>query len=264
MTNHPEIVVGMPVFNGEDLIAAAIDSLLNQKFSDFEIHISDNASTDKTSEIALDYCKRDKWVKYHRNRENIGAVNNFRRLLEISRGKYFMWAAVDDRWHADYLGEAHSMLERNPRYSLAFSAFETIEFNSGKTGEALVGFSNSESRSARTLTRLLNPCANLVYGLQRLDVAKTLEIHPVDYWDILWALQHELKGGILTSPHSLHVCGSRSKRKPYSITHDKITASGFIVEQAKLFARNLPMHHAAILILLGTALIVRSSRSARR
>ena len=61
------ISIGLPVYNGEKYISEAIDSILNQSFDDFELIISDNASTDRTEEIALQYVKKDSRVHYKRN-----------------------------------------------------------------------------------------------------------------------------------------------------------------------------------------------------
>jgi glycosyltransferase involved in cell wall biosynthesis len=95
----------MPVFNGECYIEQAIDSLLRQTFADFELLISDNASTDKTSDICLKYARSDRRVRYVRQETNIGPIPNFLFLLDAARGRYFMWAAADDCWAANWLGD---------------------------------------------------------------------------------------------------------------------------------------------------------------
>ena len=69
--NIPKVRIGMPVYNGEKFIREAIDSLLAQTFSDFELIISDNCSTDKTQEICKEYASKDPRVKYLRQIENI-------------------------------------------------------------------------------------------------------------------------------------------------------------------------------------------------
>lgn len=92
----PRLSIGMPVRNGEQYIRASIDSLLNQSFTDFELIISDNASTDATEQICRRYAARDKRVRYERLEENIGAAPNHNRVVELATGKYFKWAAHDD------------------------------------------------------------------------------------------------------------------------------------------------------------------------
>jgi glycosyltransferase involved in cell wall biosynthesis len=92
--NHvPAISIGMPVYNGEKYIREALDSLLAQTFTDFELIISDNASTDSTSNICKEYAIRDSRIRYIRQHKNIGAIANFKFLLEQASGDFFMWAA---------------------------------------------------------------------------------------------------------------------------------------------------------------------------
>lgn len=103
MNNPPKVSIGMPVFNGEKYICEAIDSLLAQTFRDFELIISDNASTDATQAICEEYACRDLRIRYVRQPENRGAPANFQFVLDEAVGEYFMWAAADDLWDANWL-----------------------------------------------------------------------------------------------------------------------------------------------------------------
>ena len=109
----PKVSIGMPVYNGEKFIREAIDSLLAQTFSDFELIISDNCSTDKTQEICKEYASKDPRVKYLRQIENIGIVANFEYVLNIAIAKYFMWAACDDIWSTDWIMNLYGLLEKS-------------------------------------------------------------------------------------------------------------------------------------------------------
>jgi glycosyltransferase involved in cell wall biosynthesis len=99
----PKISIGMPVFNGGKFIREALDSLLSQSFTDFELIISDNASTDDTETICLGYATKDSRIKYVRQDKNLGAVANFMFILNKAVGEYFMWAAADDYWSSNWL-----------------------------------------------------------------------------------------------------------------------------------------------------------------
>ena len=68
----PLLSIGLPVYNGERFLAQALDCLLAQTFRDFEIIISDNASTDRTPEICRAYARRDPRVRYVCNQRNLG------------------------------------------------------------------------------------------------------------------------------------------------------------------------------------------------
>ena len=74
----------MPVYNGDDGLEGALDSLLAQTYEDFEIIISDNASTDGTEEICRRFSRLDPRVRYIRNDKNVGVARNYNRLFELS------------------------------------------------------------------------------------------------------------------------------------------------------------------------------------
>ena len=86
----------MPVFNGADYIRDSLDAVLGQTFTDFELVISDNASSDETESICRDYAARDPRNRYFRQERNIGALGNFEFVLNEARATYFMWVAADD------------------------------------------------------------------------------------------------------------------------------------------------------------------------
>jgi glycosyltransferase involved in cell wall biosynthesis len=94
----------MPVYNGARHLPRALDSLLAQTFTDFEIVIADNASTDRTGDICQDYARRDARIRYVRHATNRGAVYNWNFVVEEARGEYFKWASGND-WCAPTLLE---------------------------------------------------------------------------------------------------------------------------------------------------------------
>src|SRR5215510_12797807 len=112
MTHHtPRISIGLPVYNGEKFLREALDSLLTQTFEDFELILSDNASTDETPAICRVYAAADKRVRYVRNAANIGVYRNFNRVFQLASGKYFKWAAADDVCQRDLLAKCLRVLE---------------------------------------------------------------------------------------------------------------------------------------------------------
>lgn len=129
----PKLSIGIPVFNGQQLLPELLDSLLGQTFGDFEILICDNASTDQTSEICCEYALRDSRVRYFRNSRNLGAVANFNRAFELSNSPLFKWAAHDDVYRDTYLATCVELLESDPSTVLAHSGTVFI----GERGESL-------------------------------------------------------------------------------------------------------------------------------
>lgn len=112
----PKVTIGLPVYNGSASIEKVLDSLLCQTLADFEIYISDNASTDNTEQICRYYESVDSRIKYHRQTENIGPMKNFSFVLEQARGDYFLFAASDDLRSSDFLEVNASFLDENPLY----------------------------------------------------------------------------------------------------------------------------------------------------
>ncbi len=96
MDRIPEVSIGLPVYNGERYLAIAIESVLRQTFTDFELIISDNASTDSTWEICREYAARDDRIRLCRNETNVGSIRNFDLVFRQARGNYFMWMSHDD------------------------------------------------------------------------------------------------------------------------------------------------------------------------
>ena len=135
-TGIPLVSIGMPVYNGAHYLSSALDSILKQTYSNFELIISDNASTDKTEEICREYAVNDRRVKYLRQPQNIGPVKNFVFVLEQAKYKYFMWAAADDRKSYDFLEKNLEFLELNPEYVASTSP---THFKGGIFDEVVMG-----------------------------------------------------------------------------------------------------------------------------
>ncbi|MFM7407924.1 MAG: glycosyltransferase family 2 protein [Cuspidothrix sp.] len=122
MNNYQsKLIIGLPVYNGEKFIQEALDSLLAQTFEDFELIISDNASTDNTEIICRNYAAKDKRIRYYRNETNIGCACNFNRVFELSNSEYFKWAAYDDLHAPDFVEKCMEVLEKDPTYILCHS-----------------------------------------------------------------------------------------------------------------------------------------------
>lgn len=118
--NNPKVSIGLPVYNGEKYVARAIESVLAQSFSDFELIISDNASTDATQEICRAYAGRDPRIRYYRTEQNLGAAPNFNRVFELAHGDYFQWLASDDMLAPEFLSRCVPVLDNDPATVLCF------------------------------------------------------------------------------------------------------------------------------------------------
>ncbi|MDY7022728.1 MAG: glycosyltransferase family 2 protein [Cyanobacteriota bacterium] len=115
----PKVVVGLPVYNGENYLRPAIESILAQTLTDFILIISDNASTDATEEICREFAAFDSRVVYYRQKENIGAAPNFNFVYQPGAAPYFKWAAHDDILEPEYLRQCVELLDRDPKLAVA-------------------------------------------------------------------------------------------------------------------------------------------------
>jgi glycosyltransferase involved in cell wall biosynthesis len=164
----------MPVYNEGRYIGEALDSLLAQDFEDFEIIISDNASQDATRTICLDYARRDKRIKYFRNKNNMGSVINFNRVFRLSSGKYFMWAGGNDVWDRRFISHCLQVLLQDPSVVLCYSRTMAIDPDGNHLG---VMPDRLDTRGLDLVTRfqftlrgLVN--GNPIYGIIRSDALK--------------------------------------------------------------------------------------------
>jgi glycosyltransferase involved in cell wall biosynthesis len=109
----PRVSIGMPVYNGASFLREAITSLLEQDYTDFELIVADNASTDRTEAIVHSFLK-DPRIRYFRHPRNIGAAPNFNYVFSLARGEYFKWAAADDVHYPENLRRTVAVLSAAP------------------------------------------------------------------------------------------------------------------------------------------------------
>ncbi len=125
--DKPRVSIGLPVHNGANFLAEALKSLLAQEYSDFEILLCDNASTDRTEEICREYAARDPRVRYFRNPTNLGAAPNFNLAFEMSQGEFFRWHAHDDTTAPSFLGKCVQRLDADPGTVLCHSQVRILD-----------------------------------------------------------------------------------------------------------------------------------------
>jgi glycosyltransferase involved in cell wall biosynthesis len=127
MTTVPKLSVGLPVYNGSAYVAESIEALLGQTFEDFELIISDNASTDDTGDICRSYEKLDSRIRYYRQPRNVGLAPNHNFCVEQARAELFKWAAGDDLYARDLLEKCVAALDEYPQVVLAHSFTAMID-----------------------------------------------------------------------------------------------------------------------------------------
>lgn len=177
MTQNPKISIGLAVFNGEKYLRKAIDSILAQTFTDFELIISDNASTDRTEEICKDYVAKDSRIRYYRNATNIGGANNENRTFLLSKGQYFRLAAHDDVLAPKLIEKCVEVLDADSTVVLCYSTTIKIDEHGRH-----IGVLNRDMASSIKPHKRFQDLANwnheceTSYGLIRADILRKTDL----------------------------------------------------------------------------------------
>lgn len=165
---QPLVSVFMPTYNHEHLLAESIESVLSQDFGDYEIVIGDDASTDRTFEVASEYQRRypDK-IKLIRNPQNLGITGNCNVILSHCTGKYIAFTAGDDLFLPGKLRKQVALMESNPDCILSYHDVEVFDSD---TGEVLnYAYHGKKSNKAVTgdtcsIAKLLVSGSFVLYG----------------------------------------------------------------------------------------------------
>jgi glycosyltransferase involved in cell wall biosynthesis len=221
----PMVSVGLPVYNGENYVAEAIESVLAQTFGDLELVIHDNASTDRTAEICQAYAARDRRVLYFRNPRNLGAAPNYNLAWSRARGRYFKWLAHDDRMLPDYLASTVRRLEETPDAVVCNSVIRYIDeqgepigiYNSG-LAKASVG---SPAARFRSLVLQSHSCVDF-FGLIRREAMTDSLRHGVFHGaDRAFIAQMALRGRLLQIDYPI----SEMREHPLRYTRRQSTST---------------------------------------
>lgn len=193
-----KVSIGIPVYNGEDFIAGSIESLLSQEYSNYEILIVDNDSSDNTVDICQKFAAKDSRIKYIKNHGNVGSTRNFSRAFELSSGEYFMWASADDTFETDYVKNCVDVLEKDPSVALCYSWTNIIDSNGSLITVYKDKFNLNDNNSAKRYLELiyhLDLC-NCLHGLIRASVlSNTKMIQPESgAWDCVLLAEIALRG----------------------------------------------------------------------
>ena len=210
MRERPKVSIGMPVFNGERFIAETIDSILAQTFGDFELIISDNASTDGTEKISRNYVDADARIRYVRNRENLGAAYNYNQSFHLSSGEYFKWACHDDLLRPEFLERCVEVLDRDPLTVVAYTGWAAID----DAGEPLQvpepryppwrADSPDPVKRTRFTFRMERRPPSAIYGLFRADALRRTGLYrPTHGGDHIMMAEISLYGPLREVPEVL-------------------------------------------------------------
>ena len=178
MTATPRLSIGLPVYNGENYLAESIDALLGQSYEDFELIVSDNASTDGTADIVRSYGRKDSRIRYIRQQRNIGLNPNHNFVISQARGELFKMASHDDLYARDLLTRCIHALDEHPAAVVAHSHEAMIDGSGQVTRVLQYAVAAGHPRAPeRFRSMLFDGWDDYTYGVMRTSVLKRTRLH---------------------------------------------------------------------------------------
>lgn len=200
----PLATIGMPVYNGSQYLEQAIRSLLSQTETDFVLIISDNASTDGTREICTRLAAADSRITYIRQDTNIGAVRNFEYVLQQATSPFFMWAADDDVWAAEFLAVGLELLRQSPDAIGCVIGQEWIDAEGTRIRETLPPQALTDSNPVKRVRGAMHGGYIGIYGLFRLaNIPANVRVQDVPRSDFAYIFGLALYGRFVISERIL-------------------------------------------------------------
>ena len=203
MTAVPRLSIGLPVYNGERYLAESLDSLLGQSYEDFELIISDNASTDATADICRRYGQQDSRIRYLRQPSNIGLSPNHNFVFEQSRGGLFKWAAADDLYARDLLKYCVEALDEYPDIALAHCWTATIDSHGNVTEAAEYPLATDVPSAPERFRSFMSSktAACDQYGVIRTEVMRrVVPLESYHHADVIMVARLVLQGPFFQTP----------------------------------------------------------------
>jgi glycosyltransferase involved in cell wall biosynthesis len=170
------LTVLVPTYNRADRLPRALDSLLGQTRGDFEVLISDNASTDDTEAVCAEYLRRDPRLRYHRQPSNLGPIGNFNWLLGEVRTEFLLMLADDDWLDPEYVERCLEIIGADPSLSIITAA--TRYYDDGQVDaphpDLILNTEMLESTGERRVLRFLSKSwtSSAFYGVIRTSAAR--------------------------------------------------------------------------------------------
>lgn len=173
--SEPLVTVGIPTYNRPEGLERTLRAITGQSYRNLEILVSDNCSPDpRVGEVVARFTSSDPRVRYIRQKTNLGAAGNFFALVALAHGSYFMWAADDDWWDAEFVATSVGLLQDNSGAAVAVTGFVPLPDPGGKPRLLAPAFDNiCKLKEPDTYQRLMRYIrqkdafgkAHIAYGL---------------------------------------------------------------------------------------------------
>jgi len=184
------ITIGVPVYNGAATLERSLECLRTQTYRDTEVIVSDNASTDRSADIAQGFADRDPRFRVVRRESNVGPVPNFFSLLEMARSDLFMWRADDDWSNAEYVEELKGKFDEDARIRLAGPETVIVRRDGSIAGVNSFILPGQKLRARRVGHMLMRLSASSIYGLWHKPTLMEILSRTRANYPYIWAWDH--------------------------------------------------------------------------
>jgi glycosyltransferase involved in cell wall biosynthesis len=224
----PLVSIAIAAYNRAHLIGRTLDSLLRQSVDDFEIIISDDASSDATREVCERYAAADERIRYSRNEHRLGLGGNCSRVLSMTCGEFVVLAGDDDIYEPTFLERLLGEMRRDPSLSIVACRVDLIDADDAVVRKMSQHFADEPASSPlRSAHRMLwRGYGNLMTGMYRREhTMRTWLYRPAwrDDWeaiDLLFLFEMAMQGGIISIPDILlhkRIGGISSSQPPRTL-----------------------------------------------
>lgn len=180
------VSIGVPVFNGAATLRESLECLRTQTFQDIEVVISDNCSTDGSTEIAEEFSRADPRFKLVRQTKNVGAKSNFRLLIDEATSDLFMWRSDDDLSNAEFVECLKRLMDDDGSLNVAAPETVFVRNNGEVSGTHKYVPSVGMCRSLQLGRQLLAASPTWIYGLWKRDVLRSVMDRMNEDYPYLW------------------------------------------------------------------------------
>jgi glycosyltransferase involved in cell wall biosynthesis len=167
----PKISVCIPTYNRVHLLAGAIASVLNQTYTDFELIVCDDGSTDGTALLMSEFVGHR--IRYIRHPQNIGKSNNMRSGFAARRGEYFIKFDDDDRLTPQFLQRTSAILDKDPSIDFVSTDHWVIDINN-QIDESLTKLNSHKWGRTELSAGIIQDLLTTVFVKQSLQIGATL------------------------------------------------------------------------------------------
>ncbi len=243
-TRPMTITIGMPTYNSADFVEQALDGLMRQTYGNFVVHVSDDASTDRTWDLLQRRVAGDPRFILHRQAKNLGLLGNFRYVLDQATSEFFMWHAYDDWIAPNFLEALVAVMAAEPDCALACARIVKV-LPDGRPVQCrdFPDFSGM-SRQRRITTMLRHPRSRWLYGLHRTQsVRRAFAL--MEEFGYAWAgdflvllpliLEDRVRGTNRTTFYSRMTGISSVVHRPHGLAAQVRLAARYIRFNARLF-----------------------------